>query len=109
MEWCQHTFAECGRTHWYPASSAGVAQWQSNRLVSGRSWVRIPSPAPALGSSPAAAGGCHRRGVPGEVAEGGSGLRESRRMRALRAISLAAALVMLHPASAAVAQVSVDP
>lgn len=32
---------------WYPASSAGVAQWQSNRLVSGRSGVRIPSPAPS--------------------------------------------------------------
>ena len=33
------------QARWYPAPSAGVAQWQSNRLVSGRSWVRIPSPA----------------------------------------------------------------
>ena len=40
-----HTGRDQGR--WYPASSAGVAQWQSNRLVSGRSWVRIPSPAQA--------------------------------------------------------------
>ena len=44
-----------------------------------------------------------------EVAEGVSRLRESRRMRALRAILAAAALVMVLPASAAVAQVSVDP
>lgn len=26
--------------------SAGVAQWQSNRLVSDRLWVRLPPPAP---------------------------------------------------------------
>jgi hypothetical protein len=36
-------------------------------------------------------------------------LRESQRMRALRAIPLAAALVMVLPTSAALAQVSVDP
>jgi hypothetical protein len=36
-------------------------------------------------------------------------LRESRRMRALRAILFAVALVMVLPASGAVAQVSVDP
>ena len=36
-------------------------------------------------------------------------MRESQRMRALRAIPLAAALVMVLPVSAALAQVSVDP
>lgn len=36
-------------------------------------------------------------------------MRESRRMRALRALLVVAALVMVLPASAAIAQVSVDP
>lgn len=38
-------------------SSRGVAQWQSIRLHSGRSWVRLPPPSPGRSGTPALCGG----------------------------------------------------
>jgi hypothetical protein len=64
-----------------------------------------------MGSNPISGSGCvaDRVLTIRQVAEGGSRLRESRRMRAFRALSLAGVLVIALPATSVLAQVSVDP
>src|ERR671914_555495 len=47
--------------------------------------------------------------ISGSVADQGDEMPASRRMRALRAVSLALLLVLVLPAATALAQVSVDP